>query len=259
MAGGLLVIPGDGSVVAIQNPTNADEYWMIPGVSSWTEGGGDTPQRDVVGFEGVSAQQGRTRAQTVECEVSAYAPLHRAWKEARAAQIANTKRNFILFTPRQEFEPWAMGTAARHLLVPEHAAGVPAMLTIKADDLDLTSSNFAPGMCFVLAANAADAMLPETENLYVIERVTDTKTALCSRVSGTKRAVADVIEAADTQGFAIVEPQLQRGPASCSVGGVDRASTRAEGDLSAGMTLTPSGILPAYSVSTVDLGMVKSQ
>ena len=262
MAGGLNVIPGDGSVVAIQNPNDANEYWAIPGVSAWTEGGGDTPQRDVVAFEGVSSQQGRTRAQTVECEVSAYSPLHRAWVEAKKAQDESSKRNFVLFTERQEYWPFGVDAAVQHIAIPQPGAGeTSAIATIAGTGvgsgkaLDLTSSNFAPGMTFAVGTDAASVVRPTAQNVYVIERITGATTAVVSRAD---KAVNFAAVAANSK-FAIIEPQLERGPASCSVGGADRSSTRAEGDLSAGMTLTPGGVLPAYRVSTVDLGEVKSK
>ena len=247
MPGGLLAIPGDGSIVEVQGTAGGldtgGNWWRLPGVAGWSEGGGDTPTRDIVAFEGVSSQSGRVRAQTIECEVTAYAPLHRAWRLVRAALIAKSALTFRLRTVRSQFYPQTSGgpklaiAANTGEVTPSNGAGpanAAALLTTR-----LAGSEFAPGMVLEIGSSAgAPAML-------TIEDISDAGAMVVS--DPAKPAKVAMITATDK--WRITLPETLRGPFSATVSEADRITTRAEGDFAAGLTLAATGVLPEVTAT----------
>ena len=239
MAGGLAVVPGDGTFIEVKGKVDGIDskanFWRLPGVSSWTEGGGDTPSRDIVAFEGVSSQSGRARAQTIECEVSAYAPRHRAWRLIRAALIASTTLEFKLRTSRQQI--LSAPPASTNLAVAATTGVVTVSGSAKAAfNTRLAGSEFAPGMVLEIAESAG-----AVESL-VIEDLSGSGDTIMT-VSPPKAAIAA------TAKFRIVIPETVRGPFAASIATADRATTRSEGDLGAGLTLQATGVLPEFTIT----------
>ena len=240
MAGGLAVVPGDGTYIEVKGKVgdidSKANFWRLPGVSSWTEGGGDTPTRDIVSFEGVSSQSGRARAQTIECEVTAYAPRHRAWRLVRAALIATTTLEFKLRTARQVILSAPPENVT--LAVAATTGVVTVAGTAKAAFNErLQGSEFAPGMVLEIAASSGGA----AESL-VIEDLSGSGDTIMT-VSAPKSAIAA------SSKFRVTIPETVRGPFAASVATADRATTRSEGDLGSGLTLQALGVLPEFSVT----------
>ena len=249
MPGGLLAIPGDGSIVEVQGAIgdldSGSAWWRLPGVAGWTEGGGDTPTRDIVAFEGVSSQSGRVRAQTIECEVTAYAPLHRAWRLVRAALIAKTALTFRLRTVRQQFlsagpDNVTLAVATSGLVTVDGTAG-GAFLT------RLAGSEFAPGMVLEIAASSGGAVTPLT--IEELDKSIDSGITgmVGMRVSDPAKSAPAAVSASGN--FRIVLPETVRGPFSATVSEADRITTRAEGDFASGLTLAATGVLPQVTAT----------
>ena len=240
MAGGLAVVPGDGSFIEVKGAVgdidSGGKWWRLPGVSSWTEGGGDTPTRDIVSFEGVSSQSGRARAQTIECEVSAYAPRHRAWRLVRAALIGATTLEFRLRSARQVLLSAAPDNVT--LAAAKGTGVVTVSGTAKAAfNARLAGSEWAPGMVLELAAASGGA-----PKMLVIEDLGGS--------GDTIMTVSDPGSAIAASGkFRITIPETVRGPFSASIATADRATSRAEGDLGAGLTLQATGVLPEFTIT----------
>ena len=242
MAGGLTVIPGDNSVVSARGSAGTQDsgaaFWGVPGITSWAEGGGDTPTRDIVAFEGVSSQSGRARVQTVECEVSAYAPRHRAWRLIRAALVAKSALEFRLKTQRQVI----MAAPPSNVTFAVSAQGV---VTLAGDASDaflnrLKGSEFAPGMVLEIKDGSVNPAFLSIEDIAAEAK------ASALTVSAPSGAIAA------TAAFRITVPSMRRGPFAATVAAADRGTTRAEGDLSAGLSLTPLALLPEYEIDDAD-------
>ena len=247
MPGGLLAIPGDGSIVEVQGSIgdldSGSAWWRLPGVAGWTEGGGDTPTRDIVAFEGVSSQSGRVRAQTIECEVTAYAPLHRAWRLVRAALIEKTALTFRLRTVRQQFLAAAPDNT---MLAVAASTGVVTVTGSKkgAFATRLKGSEFAPGMVLEIGAASAVPTMLTIEDLDLSNLITGDDVMIVSDPS--KKAVGAVTA---TNRYRITLPETIRGPFSATVSEADRITTRAEGDFASGLTLAATGVLPAVTAT----------
>ena len=244
MPGGLLAIPGDGSIVEVQGAVGAidsgTDWWRLPGIAGWTEGGGDTPTRDIVAFEGVSSQSGRVRAQTIECEVTAYAPLHRAWKLVRAALIEKTALTFRLRTVRQQF---LAATASGVKLAVAASGAVTVSSTNKTAFLTrLKGSEFAPGMVLEIKESSG-----APEMLTIEELDADLSSLITGDVGMVVAKPSGAI--AGTDNYRITLPQTVRGPFSATVSEADRITTRAEGDFASGLTLAATGVLPEVTAT----------
>ena len=257
MAGGLAVIPGDGSQVLVQGAAVLDNNdtltisseLAVPGVSGWTEGGGDTPTRDVVAFEGVSAQSGRARAQTIECEVAAYAPFHQAWRLIRAALIRKTSLTFTLRTPRIEIYPETDGGVKFALTgssgVVALTNGTGAANSAATFLARLQGSEISPGMVVEFRGSDANGSSVKSYALKSVGSAAATAMELTEIAGG-----ADLEDIAATANVRISVPSTNRGPFAATVAEADRITTRAEGEFTAGMTLTPTGILPEVKAHT---------
>ena len=244
MPGGLLAIPGDGSIVEVQGSIgdldSGSNWWRLPGIAGWSEGGGDTPTRDIVAFEGVSSQSGRVRAQTIECEVTAYAPLHRAWKLVRAALIDKTALTFRLRTVRQQF----LAAPVSGITLTLSAEGAVTVVgSGKAAFIKrLQGSEFAPGMVLeIKKGNGAPEML-------TIEELDGD---LNGTITGDVGMIVSKPMAAITGGdnYRITLPETVRGPFSATISEADRITTRAEGDFASGLTLAATGVLPEVTAT----------
>ena len=236
---GLTTFTADGAKVEVRGKVGSidsgSDYWEVPGIASWTEGGGDTPTRDVVAFEGTATQSGAVRPQSIECEVSAYAPNHRAWRLIRAAAVGGNTLSFRLTTPRNVIDPG--GSAARKL-------GASS-----AGQLSITGTSMADFLAEWVAGTYTVGMVVEVEDgstnpaSLVIESIPATPTAI-NAATVTKPSAA----VAATDDYRIVIPSLRRGPFNATVATADRSTLRAEADLSAGLTLQAVSVLPAYTM-----------
>ena len=241
MPGGLGVIGSESSVLEYQDAAGA--WHFVPGVSSWTESGGDAPTRDVVAFEGVGSKTGRQRPQTVECEVAAYMPNHPAWKYMRNAAVAKTVIRVRLTTLAEELYKQ---TAGKTLAVPALGVGAYGVATVAGNgDFDPTSSNFAPGMEVVIGTKRYTIAYIKGINTEAAEDKLVADATPWYLYNGT--GVAIDAETADPA-FSIVIPALRRGPFAAEIVTTDNSTLAAEGDLSSGLTLRPKSLLPEWTV-----------
>ena len=244
MPGGLGVIGSEGSVFEYQD---GSDWKFVPGISSWTESGGEAPTRDVAAFEGVGSKTGRQRPQTIECEVSAYMPNHPGWRFLRAAAIAKTVIRVRLTSTEEIIYSQATG---KTVAIPEIAAGAEGVVTVAGDgDFDPVSSSFAPGMELQTGAEGSRKNYT-IQYILGINDNSDEQTGLAEgtpwRVEG-RNSIAVAEETAEDE-FRVVIPSLRRGPFAAEIVTIDNSSMAAEGDLSSGLTLRPKSILPAWAV-----------
>ena len=249
MPGGLAVIGSESSVLEYQD--SGGKWRFVPGISSWTESGGDAPTRDVVAFEGVGSKTGRQRPQTIECEVAAYAPQHPGWKYMRAAAVAKTVIRVRLTSLKEVIYKGTAEAKNRTIAIAETTGLVTTKAVAQGPaEPDFTESTFAPGMVIEIGndrytiayikginTNAADEEQgltnPANDGIGVIMRVT---------------AAGAIAAVAATGVYNVVIPALRRGPFAAEIVTTDNSTLAAEGDLSSGLTLRPKSLLPEWTV-----------
>ena len=224
---GLTVIPSEGTVLQYED---AGSWKDVPGVSSWTESGGEAPERDIVAFEGVAARTGRQRVPSIECEVSAYIPHHPAWIHIRNLAVTNALGRFRLTTKKELVFTNAdvSATEAGGVLTVVLKSGSAEVLP------DLTQDIYSPGMIIEVADDAG--------YLVITGPAGSTTTIPIARGPNAPSAITA------NKAITISVPSLRRGPFNASVQAADRAAMAAEGDLTSGLTLKPAVALPQWAV-----------
>ena len=250
MPGGLAVIGSESSVLEYQD---GDKWRFVPGISSWTESGGDAPTRDVVAWEGVGSKTGRQRPQTIECEVAAYAPQHPGWKFIRAAAVSKTVIRVRLTTLKESVYKGTAAAKNRTIEVAD-ADKDSGIVTVKAvaegpAEPDFSSSTFAPGMVIVVGGKNYTIAYIKGIN----ENAGDEEEGLTNpagdgigKVLRISPAPGAAIAAAGT--YEVIIPALRRGPFPAEIVTTDNSTLAAEGDLSSGLTLRPKSLLPEWTV-----------
>ena len=231
---GLVPIPSEEASLDYKdasNPTVADrvaEWTNVPGVGSFRETGGDAPTRDVVAFEGTATLTGRSRVPTVECDVSAYLPYLKPWRDIRTAALAQRALEFRLQTPKDTiFTGDGTTTAAIAAGVLTLAGGNPP---------DLLSPQYAPGVCVEAGSE-----------LFVIESIVTKLTAnvLAVAADGTFSSAATSALSSTTD-WSLTRPVLIRGPFAAKVANTDRSQLASESNLLSALRLQPLANLPQW-------------
>lgn len=256
MAGGLAAmevevveVGGEATFGGVTHDSGSD-FWELPGASSWAEGGGDTPTRDVVAFGRSTSQAGEPRAQTVDIDMSAVSPLHRAARLVRAAYLSRSTLQFQLFTKRQVF----LNAAPANVQLTVAANGTVTISDTVAGNNDaaeaflerLKGSEFAIGMALEIKARAGGAVV--TGDVRQIEENKAAALAGAMIVSGAGAIAA-------TENFRITLPRLKRGPFTASITAADRSNARAEADLAGAVSLAAKGALPEWVVDIATGGI----
>ena len=239
MPGGLAVVGSESSVLEYQI---ADGTWkFVPGISSWTESGGDAPTRDVVAFEGVGSKTGRQRPQTIECEVSAYAPQHPGWKFLRNAAVNKTVIRVRLTTLKEDIYQGVDGKNRTIAIATTGLVTVDGAFT----EPDFKSSTFAPGMAIKIKGDNTNYIIEYIDGIN--ENAADEEMGLTDTVPMRVSPKPDSDVAANDE-FSVIIPALRRGPFAAEIVTTDNSTLAAEGDLSSGLTLRPKSLLPEWTV-----------
>lgn len=233
---GLVPVPSEAAALWYRDPAvSGSALAIVPGVGSFRETGGDAPTRDVVGFEGTSTLTGRSRVPTVECDVSAYLPHLKAWRDIRQAALDQRALEFRLTTP---LDTIFTGDSDDTLAI-TMTTGAFVIAEVGGDGApDLLAPQYAPGLCFVTAADV----------LYVIE-------SIATKLTGTVLAADGSAPSADVAaapGWKIIRPTLIRGPFAAKVANTDRSQLASESNLLSALRLQPLANLPQWLPSITD-------
>lgn len=199
--------------------------WIeVPGISGYTESGGEAPERDIVAFSGVAKRSGHPRVPAIECS-AVYAPAHAAWKAIRVASIKGTLLRFRLTTLEETIE--SIKGSGNTVAIP--TTGVVAFAgTVKPN---FKEGLIGPGQ--VIKAGSAK---------YVIDSLSDDDSPVVTVKPAPETAVSATAE------YSIVLPSLRRGPFGATVRLADRVSLESESDMTTTLTLAPRGQLPEWEV-----------
>ena len=214
-----------GSEFARFEYSSDNQVWNeIPGISGYTESGGEAPERDVVAFSGVAKRSGHPRVPSIELQ-AVYQPAHAAWKAMREASIDGEVLKFRMTTKEETF--FAIDKTGHTVAIA--ATGVVTLAG--AVKPDFTEAQYGVGQVIKVGGSS-----------YVIDSI-----------SGDTPPVVKVKPAPDSAAAAamdykVVLPSLQRGPFGATVRLADNVSLESEGDMTTTLTLAPRGRLPEWKI-----------
>ena len=197
--------------------------WIkVPGINSYTESGGEAPERDIVTFDGVAKRSGHPRVPSIELNAT-YSPAHAAWKAMRAASIKGTLLDFQL-TTKEETMKSITGSANTV------AIALTGVVTF-AGAIKPAVKLLGPGMVIKVGSSK-----------YVIDSISDAATPVVMVKPAPSTAVAA------TATYSIVLPSMRRGPFDARVRLAGNVSLESEGDMTTTLTLAPRVQLSEWSI-----------
>ncbi len=223
MAPGLTVHGSE--FVKVEYASISEATWKeLPGVNSYSETGGEAPERDIVAFSGVAKRSGLPRVPSVEIN-AVYQPSHAAWRAMREAAAAGTLFRFRVTT--KEEERFAINKALHTVAIP--ATGVVSFAG--ADKPDFTTGEYGVGMAIKVGGKK-----------HVIDSISDAAPPVVKVAPAPGTPVGAAID------YKIVLPSLRRGPFSATVRIVGNVSLESEGDMTTTLTLAPRAQLPEWEI-----------
>lgn len=218
-------VTAHGSEFAKFEYSSDNQVWNeIPGISGYTESGGEAPERDVVAFSGVAKRSGHPRVPSIELQ-AVYQPAHAAWKAMREASVGGKVLQFRMTT--QEESLFAIDKAAHTV-----ALATTGVVTLAgAVKPDFTEAQYGVGQVIKVGGDN-----------YVIDSISDDATPEVKVKPAPKTAVAAATD------YEIVLPSLRRGPFGATVRIADNVSLESEGDMTTTLTLAPRGRLPEWKI-----------
>ena len=211
-----------GSEFAKLEYSDGSTWIQVPGINSYTESGGEAPERDIVTFDGVAKRSGHPRVPSIELNAT-YSPAHAAWKEIRTASIKGTLLDFRL-TTKEETMKSITGPANTVAIA---LTGVVTFAGAIKPDVKL----LGPGMVIKVGSSK-----------YVIDSISDAATPVVT----VKPAPSTAVPA--TSAYSIVLPSMRRGPFDARVRLAGNVSLESEGDMTTTVTLAPRAQLSEWSI-----------
>ena len=196
--------------------TGADDWALLPGMSEYSESGGDRPTEDVVTFDGVGKIAGQARTPTITANAQ-YLPHLQGWKDVRSAYVDGTPLWIRITSKEDVLYETATGTVAIATTGIVTFAGTAQPIT--------TSDTYAVGN-----------VIKHNNKGYVIDTISKTG------VFTVKPAPASAVAA--SANYKIVAPSIRR-TFRADVTLADRISVTPEGTMTTTINLSPRSQLPA--------------
>ena len=214
---GLVTYPSEN--VKVEVSSDGTMWAEVPGISDYTESGGEAPTREVVAFQGTKQSVGKPRPQTIELTATAPVLLHPTWK-----LITNAYRNNLTINVRVDFPDQILrsispsGTTAAI-----SAAGAVTFAGPDESRPDFTKDDF----------NVGDAIRIGNVDYLVVSAATATSVMVVAPSSGITATV-----------YSIVTPPIRIGPYLARVSTAGNRSLASESDLSTSVSLAAISPLP---------------
>ena len=156
MAGPAILLPSEGTVVEVNDPNNSEGYIAIPGVSAYSEQGGEAPTREVTSFEGTRAVVGSPGIGTVQITYASFLSHHPANRAIAAAREAARALQFRITTPvRPVAAAFGDGTA---VTIESDGKVVFGPAPNATSTIDGTSDDLGPGLVLAMFADSGAAI-----------------------------------------------------------------------------------------------------
>ncbi len=195
--------------------TGAGDWRPIPGITEYSESGGDRPTEDVVTFDGVGKIAGLARTPEVTANAQ-YLPHHQSWRDLRSSFVDGTPLWFRITTMKDTIFATLTGTVAISMTGAVTFAG--------AEMPDVTSTDFAPGNVIKVA-----------NKNHVVDKISD---AGAFTVNPAPSAAV-----AATANYSIIAPSIRR-TYRADVTLTDRMTINPEGSLTTPINISPRAQLP---------------
>ena len=209
-------------LVKLEYSKNGDAWSEIPGVSGYSESGGEAPERDVVAFGGVAKRTGHPRVPSIEVN-AVYAPAHPAWKAVRKASLNRELLKFRLITPQEDL--FSVNSSGNTVAIAD-----TGVVTFAGTDKPSASEGLV----------AAGQVVKVGGKKYVIDSINDDGKPVVKPAPDSA-----VSEATD---YSIVLPKLRRGPFEATVRLAGNVSLETDGDLTTTLMLAPRSQLPEWAI-----------
>ena len=156
MAGPAILLRSEGAVVEVNDPNSSDGFIEIPGVSGYTEQGGEATSREVTSFSGTRAVSGLPGVGTVQFTYASYLPHHPANRTILSAKADGRTLQFRATTPVEAVAA-AYGTGTSISVATTGIVSQPA--ASGADSVfDFTSDDLGPGLVLALFTATGSAV-----------------------------------------------------------------------------------------------------
>ncbi len=207
----------------LEYSSDSGSTWIqVPGINSYTESGGEAPERDIVTFGGVGKRSGHPRVPSIELNAT-YSPAHAAWKAMRAASLKGTLLDFRLITKEE---------AVKSITGPSNTVAIADTGVVTfAGTVQPAVGLLGPGMVIKVGSKK-----------FVIDSISDAATPVVK----VKPAPASAETAKPT--YSIVLPSMRRGPFDARVRLAGNVSLESEGDMTTTLTLAPRVQLSEWSI-----------
>ena len=202
---------------------NGSSWNEIPGISGYTESGGEAPERDVVAFSGVAKRSGHPRVPSIEVN-AVYSPSHPAWKAVRKASLDRDVLKFRLTTAEEEI--FSVNSSGNTVAI----AITTGVVTFAGTQQPGASECLSPGQVIKVGSSK-----------HVIDSINDSGKPV------VKPAPDQAVDAVTN--YSIVLPSLRRGPFDATVRLAGNVSLETEGDLTTSLMLSPRGQLPEWVIA----------
>lgn len=213
---------------------NGVSWRILPGCSSYSETGGEAPERDVIAFEGATKLTGTPRVPSVDIS-AVIAPLHPSWRQMRAFMLDKSSALFRLVTKSRT--AWAALAGAGNTAAVAIAGAVTFAKAQGGKVPNLVDARYGPGQVLTIGAKT-----------FVIDTISGSPPAMVVQAyaAGVVAPVAAATVAA--VGYTISVPALKR-EFEALVRLTSRGSLESESQLTSPLNLAPLAELPDWSIA----------
>ncbi len=205
---------------------NGNSWNEIPGISGYTESGGEAPERDVVAFGGVAKRSGHPRVPSIEVN-AVYSPSHPAWKAVRKASLDRDVLQFRLTTAEEDI--FSVNSSGNTVAI----AGTGVVTFAGTQKPNASECPIVPGQAIKVGGKK-----------YTIDSVSDANPPVIKvKLESGDSAVTAVTN------YSLVLPSLRRGPFDAAVRLAGNVSLELEGDLTTSLMLSPRRQLPEWAIA----------
>lgn len=198
--------------------TGTGDWRKIPGVTEYTESGGERPTEEITTFDGSATIAGLARAASITANAQGL-PHHQSWVDLRSAFVNGTAV-WVRITTQEENVFSVTSDAGFNI----SSSGV--FTKTGGSGPDFTSEDFAPGL-----------VVKSGNGRYVIDTISN-----AGAITINPRPTSTVT-VQPTSGYSVVTPSIRR-TFRADVAITDRMSVSAEGTVTNTLTLTSKAQLP---------------
>ena len=161
MAGPAILLRSEGALVEVNDPNSSAGWLVVPGVSGYSEQGGEATSREVSSFEGIRAVTGRPGIGTVQITYASYLAHVPANRAILAAKAESRSLQFRVTTPEEAIASASGETAA--IAIGSDGIVDQGSSDKDSEKFDFTSEDLGPGLVLALFVSTDDTVAAAVE------------------------------------------------------------------------------------------------